>query len=89
MTEKEKHNGQTAEKSQESTAVRPHHRQQRYSEPDKFYKLRNILNIIFIVTALVGIALYLLTTYRSAAVITMIVGVVIKFVEATLRMIRR
>ena len=89
MTEEDKHNGQATEKPQESTAVRPHHRQQRYSEPDPFYKLRNILNIIFIVTALAGIALYLLTSYREAAIITMIAGVVIKFVEATLRMIHK
>ena len=71
-------------------AVRPHHEQKRLIDNnDDMLKYRNILNIIFMVLAIVGVIVYTQTDYKTAATIILIVAVVLKFIEVALRMFRK
>lgn len=71
-------------------AVRPHHKQKRliYNNDDML-KYRNILNIIFMVLAIVGVIVYTQTDYKITATIILIVAVVLKFIEVALRMFHK
>lgn len=71
-------------------AVRPHHKQKRLIDnTDDMLKYRNILNIIFMVLAIVGVIVYTQTDYKTTATIILIVAVVLKFIEVALRMFRK
>ena len=71
-------------------AVRPHHKQKRLIDNnDDMLKYRNMLNIIFMVLAIVGVIVYTQTDYKTAATIILIVAVVLKFIEVALRMFRK
>ena len=71
-------------------AVRPHHKQERLIDNnDDMLKYRNILNIIFMVLAIVGVIVYTQTDYKITATIILIVAVVLKFIEVALRMFRK
>jgi len=71
-------------------AVRPHHKQKRLIDNnDDMLKYRNILNIIFMVLAIVGVIVYTQTNYKTTATIILIVAVVLKFIEVALRMFRK
>ena len=71
-------------------AVRPHNKQKRLIDNnDDMLKYRNILNIIFMVLAIVGVIVYTQTDYKITATIILIVAVVLKFIEVALRMFRK
>ena len=71
-------------------AVRPHYKQKRLIDNnDDMLKYRNILNIIFMVLAIVGVIVYTQTDYKITATIILIVAVVLKFIEVALRMFRK
>ncbi len=71
-------------------AVRPHHKQKRLIDNnDDMLKYRNILNIIFMVLAIVGVIVYTQTDYKTTSTIILIVAVVLKFIEVALRMFRK
>lgn len=71
-------------------AVRPHHKQKRLIDNnDDMLKYRNILNIIFMVLAIVGVIVYTQTDYKITATIILIVAVVLKFIEVALRMFHK
>ena len=71
-------------------AVRPYHKQKRLIDNnDDMLKYRNILNIIFMVLAIVGVIVYTQTNYKITATIILIVAVVLKFIEVALRMFHK
>ena len=71
-------------------AVRPHHKQKRLiANNDDMLKYRNILNIIFMVLAIVGVIVYTQADYKITATIILIVAVVLKFIEVALRMFHK
>lgn len=51
---------------------------------DKFLKIRNVLNIIFMTGAIVGILLYFYTD-RTVGTITILAAMVFKMIESILR----
>lgn len=51
---------------------------------DKFLKIRNVLNIIFMAGAIVGILLYFYTD-RTGGTITILAAMVFKMIESILR----
>jgi len=57
-----------------------------YSNKGRFFKLRNILNTLFIIIVIVGMAVYFYSSHSVGAVI-LIIGVVIKLTESVLRII--
>ncbi len=58
-----------------------------YAEKGRFFFIRNILNIAFILLAIVGMAVYFYTDKYIGGTI-LIVSIVIKAVECVLRIIR-
>lgn len=77
---------------QESYAVRPHHRQRRlidYNGRDKMFKVRNSLNIAFMVLALIGLLVYTQTDYTTLSYVIILIGVVLKIAEVTIRMFKK
>jgi hypothetical protein len=87
-------NIQNAEEQKEPTsyAVRPEHRQRRlieYTGRDKMFKVRNILNIIFMILAVVGLILWTQTEWQTPGIVILIVGVALKMVEVCLRLFKK
>ena len=77
------------EKNKPEYAVKPHHRLKRLGEGDpSMLKVRNILNLVFMALAVVGVVLYLQSEQHIIATIILIVAVVIKFAEVAIRMFR-
>lgn len=77
---------------QQSYAVRPHHRQRRlidYNGRDKMFKVRNSLNIAFMVLALIGLLVYTQTDYTTLSYVIILIGVVLKIAEVTIRMFKK
>lgn len=77
---------------QESYAVRPHHRQRRlidYNGRDKMFKVRNSLNIAFMVLALIGLLVYTQTDYTTLSYVILLIGVVLKIAEVVIRMFKK
>lgn len=54
---------------------------------DRFFKLRNWLNIIFMVGAIIGVAVYLLSDHTTGTIIVL-AAMVFKIVESGLRFLR-
>ena len=77
---------------QESYAVRPHHRQRRlidYNGRDKMFKVRNSLNIVFMVLAVIGLLVYTQTDYTTLSYVILLIGVVLKIAEVVIRMFKK
>ncbi len=75
-----------------SYAVRPHHRQRRlidYSGRDRMFKVRNILNILFMVLAVIGLILWTQTDWEVLSTVILLAGVAIKIVEVCIRMFKK
>lgn len=81
---------QTEQKQSTSYAVRPQHRRLRplaYSDQNNMLKVRNYLNIAFMLLAIVGVILW--TQSRNIAYIVLIVGVVLKIAEVCIRLFKK
>ena len=77
----------TTDIEQNSSAIHPRHRRPDKSE-DKYFKIRNVLNIIFIVGAIAGMATFYLHD-RTTGTIVIITAMAFKIVECSLRFIRQ
>ena len=81
---------QTEQKQPTSYAVRPQHRRLRplaYSDQNNMLKVRNYLNIAFMLLAIVGVTQ--LEESRNIAYIVLIVGVVLKIAEVCIRLFKK
>ncbi len=58
-----------------------------YAERGRFFPLRNVLNTVFVLLAIVGMALYFYKSHTVGGML-LIAGVIIKVVECALRIIR-
>lgn len=73
-------------------AVRPHHRQRRlieYNGRDKMFKVRNTLNILFMILAVVGLILWTQTDLPVLSTAILLVAVVLKIAEVCIRMFKK
>ncbi|MCD7713796.1 MAG: hypothetical protein LUI08_02520 [Prevotella sp.] len=78
--------------NEEQTGNRPVRKRRRlermsYAERGRFFRIRNILNLVFIVLAIAGMAVYFYSN-RSIGGAMLIVAIVLKLVECVLRIIR-
>ncbi len=78
--------------SEEQTGNRPVRKRRRlermsYAERGRFFRVRNILNLVFIVLAIAGMAVYFYSN-RSIGGAMLIVSIVLKLIECVLRIIR-
>ena len=71
-----------------STARRPEHRRRKKEINDRFLPIRQWLNIIFMVGAVVGVAVYLLADTNTPGIIIIRASMVFKMIESLLRFIR-
>lgn len=62
-------------------------RHRRPASEDPFFALRNILNIIFMVLAVIGVIIYLVVEDNTIGVYIIIGAIVLKMVECCLRML--
>jgi uncharacterized membrane protein len=62
------------------------HRQNNETEKKDFFKLRNILNIIFMIGAVVGIIIYFAVGH-DIGIIIVLIAMVFKIVESSLRIL--
>ncbi|MCD8281639.1 MAG: hypothetical protein LUC22_00095 [Prevotella sp.] len=58
-----------------------------YAERGRFFHVRNILNIVFIILAIAGMAIYFYSN-RTTGGVLLIAAVVVKLIECVLRIIR-
>ncbi len=75
-----------------SYAVRPEHRQRRlidYNGRDKMFKVRNTLNIVFMLLAVIGLILWTQTDFQNLSIVILLVGVALKIAEVCLRLFKR
>ncbi len=70
-------------------AVRPSvpHRRKRMREDDRFFGVRNVLNIIFMIGAVVGVVFYLTDSDSNAGIIIIMASMAFKVIECCLRFI--
>lgn len=83
---------QETEQTTTSYAVRPHHRQRRlidYDGRDKMLKVRNKLNITFMLLAIIGLILWTQTDCQNLSIIILLAGVVLKIIEVCLRLFKK
>lgn len=57
------------------------------NDDDRFFKIRNILNIIFILGAVIGVLLYVYSS-QTVGTIIILISMVFKIIECILRFIR-
>lgn len=76
-------NNEINENPVEESSVRRHHRKPE-KEPGKFFLLRQILNVIFMLVAVAGCVVYVKVDNRMGAVI-IIIGMAFKMAECALR----
>ena len=73
---------------QNSTARRPDHRIHRHEPADRFLHIRQWLNIIFMLRAVVGVAVYFLADTTTVGTVIILAAMVFKIIECLLRFIR-
>ena len=74
--------------NQNSTVRRPDHRMQRKERKDRFLYIRQWLNIIFMLGAVIGVIVYFLADLTTTGTIIILVAMVFKIIECVLRFIR-
>lgn len=88
--ENSKIEGAEQQTQEQSYAVKPQHHYRRLEYSDKKnLKLRNMLNIAFMVLAIVGVVMWSMTKDHTVASIILIVAVVIKIAEVSIRLFRK
>lgn len=71
-------------------AVKPHHSQPKLNDrKDSMFKYRNMINIAFMVLAIVGVIIYTKSEFKITGAVVLIIAVVLKFVEVSLRMFHK
>lgn len=71
----------------ESAAVRPVRRRYKTSEEDRFFFLRNVLNIIFMIGAVAGVVVYLTVSDTTWGIIIILTAMMFKIAECCFRFI--
>jgi len=74
--------------NQNSTVRRPDHRMHRKERKDRFLYIRQWLNIIFMLGAVIGVIVYFLADLTTTGTIIILVAMVFKIIECVLRFIR-
>lgn len=74
--------------NQNSTVRRPDHHMHRQERKDRFLYIRQWLNIIFMLGAVIGVIVYFLADLTTTGTIIILVAMVFKIIECILRFIR-
>ncbi len=87
MAEDTQNNGNTFEEDSESTVRRPERRHSRPQERGKFFWLRNLLNIVFIIGAIVGMLVYFFKNDEIGMII-ILGAMAFKMCECVIRLVK-
>lgn len=77
----------TTDIEQNSSAIHPRHRRPDKSE-DKYFKIRNVLNVIFMLGAIAGMAIFYFQD-RTIGTIVILTAMAFKIAECCFRFIRQ
>ena len=69
------------------TVKRQRHNLKPFKDEGRTYRLRQWMNVVFIVVALIGMGIYFIG-YQTVGLYTIGFGCVLKFIELTLRMMK-
>lgn len=72
----------------ESQIQRRHRGEAEAKRPDHFHEVRQWLNIIFMVGAVIGVLLYLFYKPQTTGIIVILAAMVFKLIECALRFIK-
>lgn len=93
MTQEEIKTQDTAasQEEQQSYAVRPNRERHRiaFSKRDSMFGVRNTLNILFMLLAIIGLVMWNTMDSHTAAIIVLLVGVAFKFAEVCIRLFHK
>ncbi len=78
----------TQDKHQERISVRPEHSIRQKRPHDHTLGLRNVLNIIFMISAIIGAVLYFFTEHTRIGVYVVLGAMAVKMVECCIRMLK-
>ncbi len=84
--------GSEPQQPKSSYAVRPEHRQHRrltFSDKDNMLKTRNYLNLAFMILGVAGVIMWTQMDDRTLANIVLIIAVVIKIAEVSIRLFKK
>ena len=73
---------------EESAVKRPERHHSRGERSDRFFMVRNILNIIFMLGAVVGVLLYYLSSH-AVGTFVLLCAIIFKVAECCLRLLRK
>lgn len=59
----------------------------RHAEKDRFFAIRNVLNLLFMVTAVVGVVIYCTNDDKTVGTVVVLAAMAMKIVECALRFI--
>lgn len=62
-------------------------RKHRRGQPDRFNAIRNVLNLLFMVVAVVGVVIYCTNADKTTGTIVVLAAMALKIVECALRFI--
>ena len=72
-----------------SSARPPHHRQPLHNNKSERSMIRQVLNIIFMIGAIVGLIFYFAMDNQQTGIIIILVSMVFKFAESALRLFHK
>lgn len=72
----------------ENRFIESRHRGETETKKDQFRNVRQILNIIFMIGAVIGVLLYLFHTPQTLGIIVILGAMVFKIIECALRFIK-
>ena len=71
----------------ENNILPRHKRGEKETPEDRFFKIRNVLNIIFILSAIVGLVLYYFDNHTTGTIV-ILAAMAFKIIECCLRFFR-
>ena len=87
MSEKEREGIATTDKEVEQQFEEGFRRKHRRGGPDRFYAIRNVLNLLFMVVAVVGVVIYCTSSDKTTGTIVVLAAMALKIIECALRFI--
>lgn len=95
MEEKKESKRQSDHKTEDTTEnstlkAKYHHAPLHVQRPrDRYFKIRNILNILFMLGAVIGFIIWYTSNSKTAGLVILLAAVILKIIEVALRMFHK
>lgn len=77
----------TVDKEVEKQFEEGFRKKHRHAEKDRFFAVRNVLNLLFMITAIVGVVIYCTSADKTMGTIVVLASMALKIIECALRFI--